>query len=426
MNTCARIVGFALFAAALAGSTRAEEPPRVFAHYMPWFRAETRADGSLEWDHWQWYGKGRKHDPDTILENGRRDIASVFYPKIGPYDGRDPAVLEYHLLTAKAAGIDGFIADWYGPGNHSDAVFGELVKAAGRYGMKVCVCLEEKSFFPGYSKAETREQVQDVMEQHIRHVLTAYAGSPAYHRVQGQPAFFIFNNYQDGILGKHILTPEELTGVLNRFRDPSILFVRGYFNPAFDALVRAGYAWCGDAKTRQEFYEIGRRLESEGLLDYWVGVASPGFDDTGVNGWGNGPRVTERRGTTEYQDNWNEVIENQPDAVQIVTWNDFEEGTTIEPTEDYGFTFVNETEKNVGRFTGRSVDLDDNLWPLRLYRLRKTASLLDEKARIRWNGKLDAYAEHFAQGRRFLMSFRLWYLEKRIHREQPEKESQHE
>ena len=107
---------------------------KVFAHYMPWFRMEPDEEGWTTWEHWKWFGKGPKHDPDDILENGRRDIASVFYPLIGPYNGRDEAVVEYHTLTAGAAGIEGFIADWYGPGDYSDQVFAQMVKTAERYG----------------------------------------------------------------------------------------------------------------------------------------------------------------------------------------------------------------------------------------------------------------------------------------------------
>ena len=95
--------------------------PKILAHYMPWFRAEKTTNG-MAWEHWEWFGRGPKHDPETVLQNGRHDIASVFYPSIGPYDGREAAVLEYHMLTAKAAGIDGFVADWYGPGGYTDQV----------------------------------------------------------------------------------------------------------------------------------------------------------------------------------------------------------------------------------------------------------------------------------------------------------------
>ncbi len=398
-----------------AGLALADSSPRVMAHYMPWFRAEARPDGSMQWEHWQWYGKGPKHDPDEILENGLRDIASVYYPLIGPYHGRDPAVLEYHCLTAKAAGIEGFIADWYGPDRYEDTVFAGLVGMAERTGMKAAICLEEKSFFPGYSQAQTRAEVLDVAEKQIRHVLNTHATSPAYWRRDGRPVFFMFNNHQDGILGRHILTPEELSDLLGRFREENILLVRGFFDPGLTPLTRSAYLWCDDVKGRGHFYEIGSQLKEKGDLDFWAGMANPGFDDSGVNGWGNGPRVVDRRGTQEYQDTWEEVLQFHPDAVQLVTWNDFGEGTTIEPSVQYGFTFLDLTEKYVSRFTGRAVFLADNSWPLRLYKLRQAASVLpSEKKRSAWEKKLDQFSKDLVAGKRFWMGFRLWWMEKKL------------
>lgn len=44
------------------------------------------------------------------------------------YDSRDPAIILSHINKAKARGIDGFVVDWYGPGdpslaNHKDRAF---------------------------------------------------------------------------------------------------------------------------------------------------------------------------------------------------------------------------------------------------------------------------------------------------------------
>lgn len=405
--------GFLTFAV----STETKSSPRVLAHYMPWFRMERADDGSLRWEHWQWFGKGPKHDPDDILENGRRDIASVFYPLIGPYDGRDPAVLEYHMLTAKAAGIGGFVADWYGPGNHTDAVFAEMVKAAEKYGMKVAICLEEKAFFPMYSKATTRAEVQDVMEQHIRHVLNTHAKSASYLTVDNRPVFFMFNNHENGSLGRHVLTPEELDDVLNRFGEEGVLFARTHLDAAYNGVVDAGFAWVGDEEYLDWFYRTGQEMREDGTLAYWVGSANPGFNDSGVFGWGRGPRVTERNGMETYAKYWSYVLEARPDAVQIVTWNDFEEGTTIEPTEEYGFDYVNCTEHMAQHFTGRQADVRDNKWPYRVFQLRRRlASVSDADARHAYTEKLDAYARAFSEGERLFMGLRLWWLEFRIRR----------
>jgi hypothetical protein len=397
----------------VAATDRRDANARVLMHYMPWFKAEAAGDGRSVWDHWQWFGKGRKHDPDDVLPNGRRDIASVYYPLIGPYDSRNPAVIEYHLLTAKAAGIEGLVADWYGPEDYTDVVFAEVVKAAERYGLSVALCLEEKTFFPGYATVQSRAEVMDVMARQVRYVLDHYAVSPAYLRRDGRPVFFIFNGHEKGSLGNHWLSPEEVEQVQQGLGDDAPMLVRGQADPAFAGVVKAGYGWCGNAAYRESFYRGGRALKDEGRLTCLVGPVCPGFDDSGVNGWGRGARIDDRRGTREYEEYWEDVLRHQPDAVQIVTWNDFQEGTSIEPAEEYGFTFVDLTEQFVEQYTGRRARMDDNRWPHRLYRLRQRLSQVeDAEERTAWSGALDEFSRDMAQGRRWLMGWRLSRLEK--------------
>lgn len=396
------------------GGTAAGAPAeaRVFAHYMPWFKAERRPDGGIAWDHWQWFGKGRKHDPDDLLPDGRRDIASVFYPLIGPYDGRDPKVLEYHLLTAHAAGIEGFIADWYGPGTYTDEVFAELTAAAAPRGMRVAICLEEKAFFPGYAQVSTRAGVLDEMERHLRHVLDTHAKSPAYWRRNGAPVFFIFIGHGESSVGLQNLSPAEVADVLGRL-DEKILLVRGHADANYFDVARGSYAWCGDAAYRDWYFGAAGPARREGRLDFIVGGPSPGFDDSGVNGWGRGPRITDRRGTKEYEENWADVLAAMPDAVQVVTWNDFQEGTTVEPAREYGFTFLDLTERFVADYTGRPNRPRDNDWGLRIYRIReRIEEAADRAAASHLAARVDGFADDFVHGRGRLMGWRLAWLER--------------
>src|SRR5205807_732935 len=53
-------------------------------------------------------------NPNIIDANGHRQIASNYYPLIGPYASSDPNLIEYHLLLMKLSGIDGVLVDWYG------------------------------------------------------------------------------------------------------------------------------------------------------------------------------------------------------------------------------------------------------------------------------------------------------------------------
>ena len=71
----------------------------ILAHYMPWYVAKPHSRA------WGWHWTMNHFDPEKI-KGGKRQIASHFYPLIGPYDSGDPHVLEYHLLTMKLAGID--------------------------------------------------------------------------------------------------------------------------------------------------------------------------------------------------------------------------------------------------------------------------------------------------------------------------------
>ena len=82
----------------------------VFMHYMPWFESKESNGGSNWGYHWTMFNR----DPDIIDANGRREIASHYYPLIGPYHSGNKEVIEYHLLLMKYAGIDGVLIDWYG------------------------------------------------------------------------------------------------------------------------------------------------------------------------------------------------------------------------------------------------------------------------------------------------------------------------
>src|SRR5208283_2317942 len=90
-------------------------PKKVMVHYMPWFVSQPFS-GS-----WGWHWTMNHFNPDDVdPKTGQQEIASQFYPLIGPYDSADPAVLEYHVLLMKLAGIDGVIVDWYGMDNFND------------------------------------------------------------------------------------------------------------------------------------------------------------------------------------------------------------------------------------------------------------------------------------------------------------------
>ena len=116
----------------------------IMVHYMPWFVAKPHSAS------WGWHWTMEHYNPDTTNGSGLREIASWYYPLIGPYDSADPIVLEYHVLLMRLGGIDGVIADWYG---HEDFLdYGTinqrtlaLLNQTRRAGLKFALCYEDRT-----------------------------------------------------------------------------------------------------------------------------------------------------------------------------------------------------------------------------------------------------------------------------------------
>lgn len=362
---------------------------KVMAHYMPWFKRQITDSGDTDWSHWQWYGKGKKHDPDDILENGRHDIASVYYPLIAPYDSHDPDVIEYHIVTAKLAGIEAFMCNWYGPNSFTDKAVAAMLPIAQKYDFKIGICLEEKAIYPPYSNCENRQQLVAELRRHIEHILIQYTDSPALLKHDGRALLFIFNSFGDGPLGSNNMSPEEFTQARSML--PKHLLIRNHLDSNHFPAADGPYLWCAEKEAREQRYQTVKDIAAAGGASYFSASASPGFDDSGVNGWGNIIRKTGRRGVEEYSDTWQQAIEADLDSVQIVTWNDFQEGTPIEPTVEFEFQFIDQTELHIGSLTGRSSNLDDNDLGLALFKLRKAAQT-DNNNRNQWADQIDTIA----------------------------------
>jgi hypothetical protein len=402
----------ALAAAAPSSAARTDgaRKPLLIAHYMTWFGLP---EISGDWHLWRFaldnVSLDKHHYPDLILPNGRRDIAAIHYPSIGPYDSADPALVEYHILLAKEAGIDGFMVNWYGfvdeNGNprQTDKGFQQLLKAAERLDFKVCINYDDKASFPPYTRFQSRPEAVAFTREVLGKVMKDYASSPAYLRIDGKP---VLSNF-----GHHYVVPgsesiDEKSFGVDEWRD--ILSVPGggkfYFihdhqwhwrksieEAGFWKVSDSIFSWVGPPAERTAFLEESRRLLKEKKLRSITGMANPGFDNTPCWGWGGGISQIPRRAGQEYRDHFEEMLAYNPGFVQIVTWNDFTEGSTIEPTLEYGDLYLAVTAEYANRWTpgapfGKSFAL-----PKKLYELRAQTKRLKDSGKA--EGPLLAQAE---------------------------------
>ena len=121
----------------------------LLAIYYPWYGTPFGPTGV--WEKWGKKQPGKTApkgtDPTRIAaEPNIRDIAASAYPLIGPYDSLEPEVVRWHIRLAKAAGIDGFLVDWWGPGtwqkvpSHTYKAFVDVIlPIAEQEGLKVAL-----------------------------------------------------------------------------------------------------------------------------------------------------------------------------------------------------------------------------------------------------------------------------------------------
>lgn len=113
---------------AAAGRMLRQRHPDLARHfifeYYPWYSTDP-------WRHWnQW----DRQPPG--------DIAASSLPALGPYDSRDPGVLEQHARWIAESGVGAINLSWWGPGSFEDRAVPLVMDVMRDYGIKVTFHLE--------------------------------------------------------------------------------------------------------------------------------------------------------------------------------------------------------------------------------------------------------------------------------------------
>lgn len=330
----------------------------LFAHYMPWF--EAKPFGNV----WGWHWTMNHFDPEQ-QKDGRREIASHLYPLIGPYDSADPAVIEYHLLLMKLAGIDGIIVDWYGlsdlydyPIIHRNTT--ALIQAAGKLGLQVAICYEDQTIT---RLVEAKKLTNSKRVAHARAEMDwlrdNWFKDKSYLKFKGKPVLLSF-----GLDG---LNDSEWSQV----------FTSTQTSPVYLSEHRKRSAAAGAFDWPVPQQGLGALDTFYRDAKYWsvsMPVVFPRFQDiykeAGVNaGYGE---IADNRGRT-FTTTLARALNSGAPFIQLATWNDWGEGTVIEPSAEFGYRDLEVIlRQHASAVSGDAVTADDLRLPERLYTLRQT------------------------------------------------------
>jgi glycoprotein endo-alpha-1,2-mannosidase len=270
----------ALVPAATAQRDRAATVTAIF--YYPWYGTPPR---DADYEHWQ--------------QNGHRppgDIASMFYPARGVYSSSDATVVGAQMKDIARAGIREAVVSWWGRGSPEDSRLPLVIRAARAHGVQVAAHLEP---YRGRTIAGTADDI-------------------AYLRTLGIYDFFVYHATDFAAADWTPLT-SSLTGVRLFAQTP----LAGYAKKAgFQGI----YTYDPLTYGARTFARICTEAHAQRLL--CAPSVAPGYNARRATG---DTRLIARRGGKTYDALWLSALRAHADVVTITSYNEWLEGTQIEP-----------------------------------------------------------------------------------------------
>jgi glycoprotein endo-alpha-1,2-mannosidase len=302
---------------------------RVAVFYYPWYRTP-EVDGY--WDHW-----GETHFAPPL------DIASDFYPALGAYSIADPAVLAQHFAWLREAGVGVIISSWWGQRSREDRAVPLLLDVAEQYGIQVAFHIEP------YGGRTAERLVDDV-----RYLYVQYGDHPAFCRstassrwspdTRSKGLFFVW-----AIVVPDTESPEvgpgywqEAVDDIHALPDGGLVIANateGYWVEAghFDGL----YNYATLHLDKSDGFSWARAIPPDA---WYTPSVMPGFSARRI-GYPPEDHV-DRQGEATYEEQWTAALDAgvEPAMVTITSFNEWHEGTQIEPaavgaTNGRGYTY---------------------------------------------------------------------------------------
>ena len=305
----------ALPAGAAPEPSAQQDPTPVLAYYYIWF------------DPTSWYR------------------AKTDYPLLGRYSSDEKEVMRQHIEWAEGAGSDGFIVSW-----KSTPILNrrldKLVEVAEEEDFKLAIIYQGLDF-------ERQPLLVDRIAMDLEYFVRQYAHSSVFD-IFGKP-LIVWS-------GTWAYSRDQVAEVTAPLRDRLLVLaseknVDGYQHLA-DVVDGDDYYWSSVNPEMRGYQEkldaMATAVHDHGGL--WIAPAAPGFDARLVGG----KTVVDRKDGETLRRQMDAAIKSSPDAVGLVSWNEFSENTHIEPSENYGTRYLEGLADILGGVAPVATDFDSS------------------------------------------------------------------
>jgi hypothetical protein len=259
----------------------------------------------------------------------------------------------------KFAGIDGILIDWYGtmalndyPANLKNS--NAIISMVSKVGLKYAIVYED-----AVMKNVSVESSKILNAKNdVKYMQANYFQSNDYITIDSKPLLLTF--------GPQVFeTENDWTNIFSVLTNkPEFLTL---WNESGEAGTNASgeFSWVYQDGTSHLTYLDN--FYANANLSFKMGSAYPGFKDFyAEGGWAsNSLFVIDHNGADTFSETLDKAITNV-NYIQLITWNDYGEGTMIEPTLEFGYSFLTTLQTKLGvSYTQTELELVAKLYALR-------------------------------------------------------------
>ncbi|CAH0552669.1 unnamed protein product [Brassicogethes aeneus] len=308
----------------------------VHVFYYAWYNNPEINGEYRHWNH-NYLDNWKKYDSRIYPKGSHRppnDIGSNYYPLLGCYSSTDKDIIETHLKYLRDSGIGVLVISW-APPNYTDSpheMLATLFRTALNYEIKIALHVEP---YNGRNPVNLLE--------HLKEFLKLYGNHPALYKIKkplGQqmvPLIYIYDSYlipaaawkevfgnKGNLSVRGTWLDAIYIGLLVELQHKSHIRKSG-FDGFYTYFATNSFTY---GSTWKNWPVLTKFALQNGLI--FIPSVGPGYIDTKVRAW-NSANIRHRANGQYYDVAWGTAINNNALYVSITSFNEWHEGTQIEP-----------------------------------------------------------------------------------------------